>query len=35
MKKDFDKWNIEKKRLENIDSNFLFKNGDIWCIQLV
>jgi UDP-N-acetylbacillosamine transaminase len=30
MKKDFDKWNIEKKRIENIDSNFLFKNGDIW-----
>ena len=30
MKKDFDKWNIEKKRIESIQSNFLFKSGDIW-----
>jgi mRNA-degrading endonuclease toxin of MazEF toxin-antitoxin module len=30
MRKDFDKWNIEKKRLESLKSHFLFKSGDIW-----
>jgi hypothetical protein len=29
MKKDFEKWNSEKKRLENVERKFLFKNGDI------
>lgn len=30
MKKDFDKWNFEKKKLETSDKKFLFKTRDIW-----
>jgi len=30
MKKDFDDWNIKKKKLEEIKNKFLFKQGDIW-----
>lgn len=30
MEKDFDTWNIKKKRLEEIQDKFLFKQGDIW-----
>ena len=30
MKKDFEKWNKEKQRLEKSEKKFLFKTGDIW-----
>ncbi len=30
MEKDFDQWNIKKKRLEEIKERFLFKQGEIW-----
>ncbi|OHE25029.1 MAG: hypothetical protein A2Z84_01280 [Tenericutes bacterium GWA2_35_7] len=30
MKKDFDKWNNHKKRLEEVKQKFLFKQGEIW-----
>jgi mRNA-degrading endonuclease toxin of MazEF toxin-antitoxin module len=30
MQKDFDKWNIQKKQLENRVPDFLFSTGEIW-----
>ena len=30
MQKDFDKWNKQKKQLENIAPDFLFNTGEIW-----
>ena len=30
MKKDFDKWNIRKKHLEETDDEILFKDGEVW-----
>ena len=30
MDKDFDKWNIQKKDLEDKENNVLYKTGDIW-----
>ena len=30
MEKDFDKWNLKKKELENSSEKFFFKTGEIW-----
>ncbi len=30
MQKDFDKWNLKKKKLDKLSKKFLFKTGDIW-----
>lgn len=30
MKKDFDHWNDKKKKLEIVQKNFLFKQGEVW-----
>ena len=30
MEKDFDKWNLKKKKLDKLSKKFLFKTGDIW-----
>lgn len=30
MKKDFDLWNIQKKKLEDVSSKFFFKEGEVW-----
>jgi len=30
MEKDFDKWNLKKKQLENSSAKFFFKTGEIW-----
>ena len=30
MQKDFNGWNIKKKKLEEIKDKFLFKQGDVW-----
>lgn len=30
MNKNFDDWNNQKKRLEEVEKRFLFKTGDIW-----
>lgn len=34
MEKDFDKWNLKKKEIENLDEKYLFKQGDVWWCSL-
>lgn len=34
MEKDFDKWNIIKKKLENNQRKFFFKEGEIWWMSV-
>jgi mRNA-degrading endonuclease toxin of MazEF toxin-antitoxin module len=34
MEKDFDKWNSVKKKLENNQRKFFFKEGEIWWMSI-
>ena len=34
MKKDFDRWNEQKSKLNDLDSVFLFKEREIWFCYL-